>query len=64
MRNLGVIFIIIGLVIFFILGLPAWLVKLIGFIVTVFGIFVLVAPDKASVFINKFTPKKEKEEKE
>lgn len=59
MRNLGIILLVIGLVLFFILGLPVWLVKLIGVIVAIGGLFMFIAPEKAEELFGKVKSKKE-----
>lgn len=59
MRNLGVIFLIVGLLLFFILGLPSWLVKVIGVIIAIIGLFMISAPEKAEEVFGKVKAKKE-----
>ncbi len=64
MRNSGIILLVLGLVLFFILGLPVWLVKLIGVIVAIGGLFMIIAPEKAEELFGKCKlQKKPKEEK-
>ncbi|MCK4447405.1 MAG: hypothetical protein KAW56_10040 [Candidatus Marinimicrobia bacterium] len=61
MRNSGIILLVLGLVLFFILGLPVWLVKLIGVIVAIGGLFMIIAPEKAEELFGKCRFKKESE---
>ncbi len=64
MKNSGLILVIVGLLIFFVLGLPVWLVKLIGVALALFGLFAIIAPAKASVWLDKMSGCCKKKEKE
>lgn len=56
---MGIIFCVIGLVLFFILGLPEWIVKLIALAVTLLGVFAIFNPEKAAKVFEKYKPGKE-----
>jgi uncharacterized membrane protein HdeD (DUF308 family) len=53
MKNLGVISIIVGLILFFIPAIPDALIKFIGIVAILLGLFAIVYPEKASEYLNK-----------
>ena len=54
MKNLGVISIIVGLILFFIPAIPDALIKFLGLVGILLGLFAIVYPEKASEYLNKF----------
>ena len=66
MKNLGVVSIVVGLILFFIPAIPDALIKFLGLIGILFGLFAIVYPEKAQEYLNKIDlfNKKEKVEKE
>ena len=55
MRNLGIFIFVIGLLL---LILDPKIIDIIGILGAAFGLFALVAPDKAAEVLNKFKSKK------
>ncbi len=53
MKNLGVTFIIVGLILFFIPTLPDGLIKLIGILGILGGLFIIIQPEMASEYLSK-----------
>ncbi len=53
MKNLGVISIIVGLILFFIPAIPDALIKFIGLIGILIGLFAIVYPEKAAKYLSK-----------
>mgnify|MGYP006302319461 CR=1 FL=1 len=62
MKNLGVISIIVGLILFFIPAIPDALIKFLGMLGILVGLFAIVYPEKAEEYLGKidFFNKKEK----
>lgn len=53
MKNLGVICIVVGLILFFIPAIPDALIKFIGLVGILLGLFAIVSPEKASEYLSK-----------
>lgn len=66
MKNLGVLSIIVGLILFFIPAIPDALIKFLGLIGILAGLFAIVYPEKAEEYLGKvdFLNKKEKVDKD
>lgn len=62
MKNLGVTSIIVGLILFIIPAIPDGLIKFLGLVGILFGLFAIVYPEKAQEYLNKveFFHKKDK----
>ncbi len=54
MKNLGVISIVVGLILFFIPAIPDALIKFLGLVGILAGLFAIVYPEKASEYLNRF----------
>ena len=66
MKNLGVASIVVGLILFFIPAIPDALIKFLGLVGILFGLFAIVYPEKAQEYLKRIDlfNKKEKVEKE
>ncbi len=54
MKNLGVISIVVGLILFFIPAIPDALIKFLGLVGILLGLFAIVYPEKASEYLERF----------